>query len=377
MVRAPREREREREVRVDLLTFFCVCKKLLTHESLTLLHSLRTNKNGISREKKKKSYARSIEKHKIMGIKLSGAAKRKKKKEVEDAIAEAKADLERLKLGPTKLWTGLVTHHKDIFVSHVLPKLNRTEQFFFGRACRASHKMLEYAGIKERELVWYIDECTSISTLDYAWNKTNWGERFNDGTVIDQAWFCYQVARTNKLELLKWAREEKKCEWGERTINIAALIGNLEMLKYCFANDCPCDERAACLATAAKGHIDCLRFLFDKVKPSRETEKRAAKGAAQYGQLDILKYFVGERKMSDDAKLECVGPSAFGRELDCLKYMVEEAKVPLDWQHIAYARFFEKPEYEHYLREKGCPEPTDEEYALFLKRMKKLASSRQ
>ena len=70
--------------------------------------------------------------------KLSGAAKRKKKKEKEQAVAdelakieEAKADLERLKLGPTKLWTGLVTHHRDVFVSHVLPKLNDTDRSFF------------------------------------------------------------------------------------------------------------------------------------------------------------------------------------------------------------------------------------------------------
>ena len=61
--------------------------------------------------------------------KLSGAAKRKKKKEKEEAIKEAAADLERLKLGPTKLWTGLVTHHRDIFVSHVLPKLEGTDQY--------------------------------------------------------------------------------------------------------------------------------------------------------------------------------------------------------------------------------------------------------
>ena len=27
----------------------------------------------------------------------------------------------------------------------------------------------------------------------------------------DETWFCFQVAKTNKLELLKWAREEKKC----------------------------------------------------------------------------------------------------------------------------------------------------------------------
>ena len=31
-------------------------------------------------------------------------------------MKEARADVERLKLGPTKIWTGLVVHHKDVFV---------------------------------------------------------------------------------------------------------------------------------------------------------------------------------------------------------------------------------------------------------------------
>ena len=56
----------------------------------------------------------------------------------------------------------------------------------------------------------------------------------------------------------------------------------------------------------------------------------------------------------------------YGR-LDCLKYLVEEAKVPLnDWQDIASARYREHPECVNYLLEKGCPEPTDEEYAKFV-----------
>ncbi len=38
------------------------------------------------------------------------------------------AEMERLNFGPTEIWTGLVLHHKDIFVSHVLPKLNRTDR---------------------------------------------------------------------------------------------------------------------------------------------------------------------------------------------------------------------------------------------------------
>ena len=81
-----------------------------------------------------------------------------------------------------------------------------------------------------------------------------------------------------------------------------------------------------------------------------------------------------ERKISDEVKFALLaGAAVFGR-LDCLKYLVEEAKVPLtnwNWKHIAGARYHEHPECENYLREKGCPEPTDEEYARFV--AKKLA----
>jgi hypothetical protein len=35
-------------------------------------------------------------------------------------------------------------------------------------------------------------------------------------------------------------------------------------------------------------------------------------------------------------------------------------------RYIASARYYEHPECENYLLEKGCPEPTDEEYAEFV-----------
>ena len=218
-----------------------------------------------------------------MGKNLSGAQKRKKKKEREKAAEEARADMERLKLGPTKLWTGLVLHHKDVFVSHVISKLNRTDRFFFSKVNRESWSVLAYAGVELLlKLQWCVHECSSISTLEWAWNNTGWGEKSISGRVRDQAWFCWQVACTNKLEFLKWARDVKHCEWDEKTILQAADKGNLEMLKYCFDNDCPCDEEKSCEQAAIRGHLDCLRFLFDKVKPSRETEKEARKTAA-YG----------------------------------------------------------------------------------------------
>ena len=184
--------------------------------------------------------------------------------------------------------------------------------------------------------------------------------------MTDQAWFCSQVAETNKLEFLKWAREVKHCEWDEQTIKVAAAIGNLEMLKYCFSNECPCDEEQACKLAAKGGNLDCLRFLFDKMNLSRETEKKAAHQAAYHGHMDILKYFVEERKISDERKGECVGNAAWYGRLDCLEYLVEEAKVPLnDWEDIASARYKEYHECVNYLREKGSPEPTDEQYAEF------------
>jgi hypothetical protein len=194
-----------------------------------------------------------------------------------------------------------------------------------------------------------------------------WGKKDDEGNVADQAWFCARVAATNKLEFLKWAREVKHCEWDEETINEAAFQGNLEMLKYCFSNECPCDEEKSCTLAADRGHLDCLRFLFGKVKPSRDMEKKAAVQAAAFAHVDILKYLVEERKTSEEDKCVCVYYACTYGRLDCLQYLVEEAKAPLNfWRYIANARYHEQPDCENYLLEKGCPEPTDEEYAWFV-----------
>ena len=298
---------------------------------------------------------------------LSGAQKRKKKKEKEEAMKEALAEMERLKLGPSELWTGLVLHHKDVFVSHVLSKLNTTDRYFFGMVNSESRDVLKYTRVNASGLGVVVHECSSISTLELSWNKMTWGKKFEDGNVADQAWFCFQVAGTNKLEFLKWAREVKHCEWDEETINVAAREGNLEMLKYCFSNDCPCDEKKACKHAAAGGNLDCLRFLFDQVEPSRDTEEDAALLAAVYGRINILKYLVEERKISDEEKFLCVATAAGYGYLDCLKYLIEEARAPLDlWSYIAWARYREHHECENYLLEKECPEPTEEQYATFV-----------
>ena len=77
--------------------------------------------------------------------------------------------------------------------------------------------------------------------------------------------FSAGVAGTNKLELLKWAREEKKCEWDEWTINAAVNQRNLEMVKYCVANECPIDEYT-CAQAAENGHLEELKYLREEAR---------------------------------------------------------------------------------------------------------------
>ena len=113
-------------------------------------------------------------------------------------------------------------------------------------------------------------------------------------------------------------------------------------------------------------------FFSDKVKPSRKTEKEVRQDRQHDGgHVDILKYLVEERKTSEVVKVSCVRTLQWYGQLDCLKYLVEEAKMPLNnWRYIAWARYREHTECENYLLEKGCPEPTDEQYAFVVQHMK-------
>jgi len=255
----------------------------------------------------------------IMGKKLSGAQKRKKKKEREEAIKEAAADLERLKLGPTEIWTGLVLHHKDIFVSHVISKLNSTDIKFLYEVHSETRKLIKRSSrAGDLKKKFKVEEMSSISTLEVAWeHKSLWPSWWDETT------FCHEVAWTNKLELLKWMREEKKCEWDWRTICAAAGHGNMEMVKYCVANKCPITADA-CACAAENGHLECLKYLHEEVKAPWDSS--TASRAALNGHLHILEYLV-ERKYDQYSGLACENAAENGH-LDCLVYLHETAKAP-------------------------------------------------
>ena len=197
-----------------------------------------------------------------------------------------------------------------------------------------------------------VEEMSSISTLEVAWeNKSLWPSWWYERH------FCSQVAQTNKLELLKWAREEKKCEWDSGTIRTAARHGNREMVKYCVANECPIDALACALA-AGNGHLEVLKYLREEAKAPWDL--RTASWAAGGGHLHILEYLV-ERKYDQYSEFACECAAEFGH-LDCLKYLHETAKAPWYSWAVRKAHYYKHPECLQYLLDNNCPIPPDWRY---------------
>ena len=102
---------------------------------------------------------------------------------------------------------------------------------------------------------------------------------------------------------------------------MAAYQGNLEMVKYCAANECPIDEDL-CAAAADGGHLECLKYLREEVKAPWDSDTAAVKN----GHLHIIEYLV-ERKYDQFGESACVLAAENG-QLDCLKYLHETAKAP-------------------------------------------------
>ena len=136
------------------------------------------------------------------------------------------------------------------------------------------------------------------------------------------------------------------------TIDAAASLGNLEILKYCVANECPINEDA-CAFAADRGHLECLKYLREEAKAPWEW--CTAYRAAGNGHLHILEYLV-ERKYDEYDEWACQFAAEEGH-LDCLKYLHETAKAPWDYRAVRKAHKYNETDCLQYLLDNDCPLP--------------------
>jgi len=254
---------------------------------------------------------------------------------------------QKRRIGQRDVW-DLIVRNDDICFKHILPRLNGTDLKFLYEVNEETRKLVKRSSRKgELKEKFKVEEMSSISTLEVAWeNKSLWPREW------DERDFCWRVAYTNKLELLTWAREEKKCEWDGRTIEAAAEQGNLEMVKYCVAKKCPIDVYA-CAFAALNGHLEVLKYLREEVKAPWNYD--TAEWAAENGNLHILKYLV-ERKYDQYSVYACQLAAEYGH-FDCLKYLRETAKAPWNSRAIRVAHEKNQPECLQYLLDNNCPLP--------------------
>jgi len=255
--------------------------------------------------------------------------------------------LRKRKVGQRDVW-DLIVNNDDVSFKHILPRLNATDVKFLYEVNTETRKLIKRSSragdLKE---TFKVEEMSSISTLEFAWEHKSLWPRW-----CDETWFCSRVAQTNKLEFLKWAREEKKCKWDSYTFNRAARQGNLEMVKYCVASKCPIGERV-CEFAAENGHLEMLKYLHEEAKAPWDW--RAASWAAQNGHLHILEYLV-EREYDGYNAWACERAAENGH-LDCLKYLHETAKAPWTSRAVRWAHENKHPDCVQYLLDKNGPLP--------------------
>ena len=197
-----------------------------------------------------------------------------------------RAQKRRTMMGERDVLWDVIVKNDDICFTHILPRLNRTDLKFLYEVNTETRKLVKRSSrVGDLKKRFDVSEMSSISTLEFVWeNKSLWS-----GYLYDETYFCREVARTNKLELLKWAREEKECEWDRQTIDAAARQGNLEMVKYCVANKCPIDT-SACACAAFDGQLKCLKYLHEEAKAPWDSD--AVRQAHKNNQPECVQYLL-------------------------------------------------------------------------------------
>ena len=131
-------------------------------------------------------------------------------------------EIGRMMIGQRDSLWDVIVKCDDITFTHILPRLNSTDLKFLSEVNTETRKLIKRSSReKEWKKTFKIEEMSSISTLEFAWeNKSLWPSDW------DETSFCHRVACTNKLELL--VRINSSCSSGyERRKSVIGMKGRL------------------------------------------------------------------------------------------------------------------------------------------------------
>ena len=192
-----------------------------------------------------------------LGLKSGGLPTRKlPEDELEGRMALAGLS-SRSDVFNSPLLEGFVADAPDVFVAHVLSRLDDGDLAVLATVNRKMRDVVFNAPVGDvrdvaavrRELARVPNFVGSIGRL--AWAKEQRGCPWNEETFT-----C--IARGGNVEVARWAKE-RGCPWDESTCSSAAAAGHLEMLQWLRANDCPWDENT-CANAARGGHLEVLQW---------------------------------------------------------------------------------------------------------------------
>ncbi|KAL6051405.1 Ankyrin repeat domain-containing protein [Balamuthia mandrillaris] len=146
--------------------------------------------------------------------------------------------------------------------------------------------------------------------------------------VMDEK-ICDTAARNGHWEVVKWAKNNGCPFNGQRVSFYAAKIGNLEMLQWSLALLVQSGERVycwnqvkvCCIAAAAEGHLEILKWLKENSKDKWD-EELLFSNAAENGHLPVLQWLQrnGNLRWNERTFKEAI----LSGQLEVLKWADEE-----------------------------------------------------
>jgi len=272
---------------------------------------------------------------------LSQSAKRKREEENEEDAGSSSSKL-------CELWTADGGVCRDIWRTHVVKYLNRSDRKFFYSVNKVTRKAM-----KELLLGWYyfkqpfrISELSSISTLEVAW------ENYDFTKANARGHFIREAAATGDVQLLRWVREEKGVDRRmQKIVDSAVKSGHLNVVQYCAGNGWNINKFDFVHTAAEFGHLDIVRYLHEK--RGIPLQFVASVAAAKNGKLEVLKYL---HEMNTPWDPRVATAAAFNEDpnFECLKFCVANGCALSRW---SMARVISKGDLQmiQMLHEAGAP----------------------